>query len=69
MAPQVSSMLPQGATSLSSGTDIHRVVVSSLSFESERAPTYNIEVANQHTYFADGVLVHNKEECRICELQ
>jgi hypothetical protein len=25
----------------------------------EQAPTYNLEVSKYHTFFADGILVHN----------
>lgn len=62
-------MLNHGATALSSDANLGRMAVSSLSFEPERSTTYNIEVANQHTYFADGLLVHNKPACQMCDLE
>ncbi len=43
--------------------------VQSLASEPGLDRTYNFEVAGTHNYFADGVLVHNKEACRICDLQ
>lgn len=59
--------LPAGATALASGSDVRAMSVSSLAFEPERATTYNIEVADQHTYFAGGALVHNKQQCQMCD--
>jgi hypothetical protein len=43
--------------------------VQSLASESGLDRTYNFEVAGTHNYFAGGVLVHNKEACRVCDLQ
>lgn len=37
--------------------------VLSLSIEGERETTFNLEVASYHSYFAGGLLVHNKSIC------
>ncbi len=59
-------MLPEGASALASSGEVQSTPVQSLVYTPRRVATYNIEVANQHTYFAGGVLVHNKALCKMC---
>jgi hypothetical protein len=37
--------------------------VVSVKFRFYVGPTYNFEASDLHTYFADGVLVHNSSDC------
>ncbi|NMC36121.1 hypothetical protein GYA49_03685, partial [Candidatus Beckwithbacteria bacterium] len=36
------------------------ITISSIELVNKTVPVYNLEVANTHTYFAEGLLVHNK---------
>jgi intein/homing endonuclease len=43
------------------GLDGKPIVVTSIEKIEETVPTYNLEVAVYHNYFADGYLAHNKQ--------
>lgn len=60
-------LLSEKATSLGSASELQSTQVRSLVMTPERTTTYNLEVAEQHTYFAGGILVHNKAVCKACD--
>jgi intein/homing endonuclease len=41
--------------------DLEPIIVESIEFVSKMVRAYNIEVADAHTFFVDGILVHNKD--------
>ncbi len=46
------------------GMDGSDVIITSMEVVFEKVPTYNLEVEEYHTYFANGVLVHNRKIIR-----
>ena len=40
-------------------TETGQVIITSIEKFDDQVPTYNFEVENTHTYYADGILVHN----------
>ena len=42
------------------------IIVTSIKKIYKKVPTYNLEVENNHNYYADGILVHNKTSCPSC---
>ena len=43
-------------------TETGQMIITSIEKFNEKVPTYNFEVENTHTYYADGILVHNSKD-------